>query len=342
MNKTKIIILSLGGFFLIGALAFGWFIYQAMDEHSSIVDDLDSKRNSAERLTHGDIYPSPAAKAAVDENRRAYETWMESSRTLATAGDLVLPETTPPAFKTQLIDDAKELSLLPGGIDGKIVKPEFTFGFKDFIAGGVLPSAANLPRLQREWNDVTNVVRQLAAAGIIEIVNIAVAAPVEPPKPKPVAARRAKKRVAGKAAAAAPATARVVAPEPDLTTMTVEFRTAPEGLVAALNRLVADRRYIAISDLTFEREKDEIVEKLGGDQKKDAKTQKRKLSMKAKRLEEKRAKENKDKKEDAQTGVIVDPQGIAPYKVKMTLSVADFRTGEKAEEVEESAAEEEE
>ncbi len=341
MNKTKIIILSLGGFFLIGALAFGWFIYQAMDEHSSIVDDLDSKRNAAERLTRGAIYPSPAAKAAVDENRRAYETWMESSRALATAGDLAIPETTPPAFKTQLIDDAKELSLLSGGVDGKIVKPDFTFGFKDFIAGGVLPSAANLPRLQREWNDVTNVVRHLAAAGVIEIVNIAVAAPVEPPKPKPVAARRAKKRVAGKTAAA-PAAARVVAPEPNLTTMTVEFRTAPEGLVAALNRLVADRRYIAIADLTFEREKDEIVEKLGGDQKKDAKTKNRKLSMKAKRLEEKRAKERKDKQEDEQTGVIVDPQGIAPYKVKMTLSVADFRTGEKTEETEESATEEEE
>ena len=182
MNKSKIILASVGGVALTASLVLAYLIWSAMADKSERAADLDGAIATADRLTRLPVYPGTEGIKAYNENAETYKAWREEAVKIASAGDMAFESTTPPAFKAFLVDDARRLSALPGAVDGRLVKEDFPFGFKDYITGGVLPAQADLARLQREWYDVSTVIEALAKCGVSEIVDVAIKppAPVQP------------------------------------------------------------------------------------------------------------------------------------------------------------------
>ena len=319
MNKSKIILASIGGVTLVASLVLAYLIWDALSEKGEKTSDLEGAVSTAERLVRLPVYPGPEGIKAYKENAETYEAWRESAIKLASAGDMAFEPTTPPAFKAFLVDDARRLSSLPGAVDGRLVKEDFPFGFKDYITGGVLPAQADLARLQREWFDVSTVIEALAKCGVGEIVDVVMKAPASVQEEE----SSSKKGKKGKKQAKA---AKEEKPDdsPAVTCFTVDFRTRPAGLVNAVNEFITSSRFIVVDDFTFVREKDDIADALGGDAKKQQEAQPR--GRRGRRGRQAEEEEAAKPAAEAGQGVVTDPAIASFLRVSMTFSVYDFRS----------------
>lgn len=322
MNKSKIILASVGGVTFLVSLVMAYLIWSAVSEKGERLDELDGAVQSAAGLSKLPVYPGPEAIKAFEENAAAYDTWREDARKVAAIGDVAHEPTTPPALKAFLVEDARRLSALPGGAGGAIVKPEFPFGFREYVLDGKLPAQEDLARLQREWYDMSTVVEALSKSGVLEITDLTLAAPAPVVAEAPKDARRAKKGAKQQPKAETAKECEGTA----VTRIKVELRTMPQGLVAAANTFMTAKRFIVVDDFTFVRERDEIAEKLGGEDKKAGEQQSGRGGRRGRRA---RQEESEEESSDAssQTGTVTDPATAPAYKVAMSLSVYDFGTG---------------
>lgn len=319
MNKSKIILASVGGVVGLASLVLAYLVWDALSVKGERAADLDGLTSSADRLTRLPVYPGPAGVKAYGENAATYVTWREDAVRAASAGDMTFEPTTPPAFKTFLVEEAARLSALPGGVDGKLVKPGFSFGFKEYITGGVLPKTGDLPRLQREWHDVSTVIEALAKAGVVEITDVAMTAPKQVKEADPEESRRDRRR---KARNSKMKEEKQTGPEPLISTFTIDFLAHPAAFVTAVNAFMTAPRFIVVDTFSFTRETDEVAESLGGGRKKEEATGRRgRRGRRAAFAEVEKKDENAPKK-----AFFTDPLTAAPLKVKMTFSVYDFRS----------------
>jgi len=345
MNKSQIILSAIGGTVVLGALVLGYFIWDASSAKAEKSEALeDSLGTAAEVVRKLPVKPQKKELAVYKDNCEAYGNWRAEAAKIAARGDLVFEKTTPAVFKTAIVADARKLADLPGCFDGKLVKPDFHFGFKDYITGGALPpdDAAALKRLQREWNDVSSVLKTIAecggvSAGIVDVrmgkaQKAEAAEEEEQPANKKRKAKKAKK--AAKAAEAEEASAE----GPAITSFAVDFMARPSGLVKAINAFATGPRFVVVENCTFVREKDEVAENLGGDSKKAE----QQAATGRRRRRQQQAQE--EKKEDAKAGQVTDPVTAPLLKVTMAFSVYDFRTleQERAESADDKAKQAEE
>lgn len=318
MNKSKIILASIGGVTLVASLVLAYLIWSALADKSEKIGDLESAVATADKLSRLPVYPGPEAIKALKENAETYETWREDAVKIASAGDMTFEATTPPAFKAFLVDEARRLSSLPGAVDGRIVKDDFPFGFKDYITGGVLPAQDDLARLQREWHDVSTVIETLAKCGVSEIVDVVMAssvAPVQEEAPSGKKGKKAKKPVKTDEEESDKG--------PAVTSFIVNFRTRPIGLVNAINSFITSSRFIVVDDFSFVREKDDLAEALGGDGKKQQDAPARGRRGRRGRSAEEDVQQEEPTKD---SGVVTDPMSASLLRVSMSFSVYDFRS----------------
>ena len=323
MNKSKIVLASVGGVVLVASLALAYMTWSAYSEKAERVEEFDDAVSTAGRLASLPVYPGPAGVKAYKDNADGYASWREEALKLASAGDRKFEPTSPAAFKTFLVEDARRLSDLPGGVDGKLVKSDFSFGFKDYITGGVLPRQEDLARLQREWNDVATIVEKLAEAGALEVVDVALkAADAQPAQPQGVV--RGKKSKKGGDEDEGPAQ--------DVTRFTVSFLARPAAIVAAANAFVGCERFVTVEGFAFERTKDDLVDVIGGDAgKKDdqqASSGRRGRRGRRGRGGDEAAQEAAPEAEGGakKSGLVTDPLKASPFKVTMKFAVYDFRS----------------
>lgn len=323
MSKSKIVLASIGGATLVAALVLAYFIWSAFSEKDERSDELEGAVSEAIRLVSGQIYPGQEAVDALQGNAATYNAWRDEAMAIASMGDETVESMTPPACKTFIVEEARRLSVLPGGVDGVIVRPEFPFGFDEYVNKNDLPKQEEIAKLCREWRDMALVVRELSNSGVIEIVDIkrmdSAATQAQPGEAQAKGGRGTKQRQQ-KAKKAAKADERADSDGPAVTRLKIDFRTMPPGLVASINALMATKRFIVIDGLTFEREEDEIDNRLKGGKK----PVEQKTSGRAGRGG--RAAETVEA--EVQTGVVTDPVTAPPLRVGMTLSVYDFRSKE--------------
>jgi len=322
MNKSKTILASVGGVALLASLVLAYLIWSALSEKGEKAEELESAIAAADRLTRLPVYPGPEGVQAYKDNAATFDAWREEALKIVAAGDMAFEATTPPAFKAFLVDSARRLSALPGAVDGRIVKEDFPFGFKDYITGGVLPRQDDLSRLQREWHDVSTVVEALAKSGVLEIVDVSMApaAPAveEEPAKKRGGAKR-KKQAGEEKSAEGPA----------VTRFKVEFRARPSSLVDALNEFSTISRFVVVDDFSFVREKDDIAEALGG----EGRQQQAEAPSRGRRRRGRQAAEEEARQPEPEkaSGIVADPMAASPLKVAMSFSVYDFRSLEGAD-----------
>ena len=339
MNKTKIILAGIGGAVGLAVLVMAYFTWSSFSAKTAAaegdeeegVDGLETVVAKAETLSRSPVYPCAASLSAIESNRTAVVDWQKQATELVTRGDRVYEKTTPPQFKTDIVNDAKRLAALPGGVNGKLVKPDFAFGpFKEFIAEGKMPAEAQLAELQRRWDDVSTVIEILATNGVAELVDVQFKAAAE----KDAAQKPDKKsRKPAKSAKSAKDEKRPSAADPVAHSYVFTFATKPTGFVKVLNALVISERFVTVDDFSFVRPKDTLAEELGDADKKGAAQVQggRRGRRRSAVVEEKKDEEKKDEK----GGIVTDPLLDAPLTVTLAATVYDFRSLEdvKSEEV---------
>ena len=341
MNKTKMILAGTGGAIGLVALVLAFLVWQAFSAKTAAIegddeegiDGLETVESKAQTLSRKPVYPSAASVTAIEQNQKLVDGWRKEGLALAARGDRTFPKTTPAQFKTDIVADAKRLGALPGGVAGKLVKPDFAFGpFKDYIVEGKMPSEAELAQLQRRWDDVATITEMLATNGVVELVDVQFKAKA----PEAATEDKGGKRGKGDKRKNAPvAPASRVAPVAFSYVFT--FSARPSAFVRTLNDLEQCERFIVVDGFSFVRPGDVIAEALGGDEKKATEAQAaggRRGRRGRRGGDSASAAEGQDGKEKTKNGIITDPIQDAPMTVTMTVSVHDFRSLEESGEAE--------
>jgi len=321
--KSKVILAATGGVIGVATLAMAGFVYLAYSAKTDALEGgdecegLESVEAEARRLSSGKVYPCAASVTAVKSNDTLVAAWKDEAFKLAARGDRPVRQTTSAQFKADMVSEAKRLVALPGAVQGRIAKPDFAFGpFKDYIAEGKMPADAKLAELQRQWDDVVLLVETLSQCGIAELLDVQLKAkPDEGAAGEKNARKNARKAKGGKVADVklAPAKEEYV----------VTFTTRPQGLVKSLNALATCERFAVVEDFVFAREKDVLVEKLGGGDKKEAAQQQ---SGARRRRRGQAVAEKTEEGAKPKGGIVTDPLLDEPFKVELTVATYDFRT----------------
>ena len=332
MNKTKMILAGTGGAVGLVVLVLAFLVWQAFSAKTAAIegdeeegtDGLETVETRAQKFSRSPIYPCAASVAAIAKNQKQIDDWRKEGLALAARGDKTFPKTTPAQFKTDLVAEAKRLMALPGGVGGKLVKPDFAFGpFKGYIAEGKMPAEAELTDLQRKWDDVATVTALLATNGVVEIVDVqfaAAKAAAEGPAKKPKKGQKTKGK--GKRP-----TSDVQGPLSHSYAFT--FATRPPAFVAALNALASCERFITVDAFSFSRPSDVITAALGGEEKKAESAQAsggRRGRRGRRAAEAASAPVAGNGAEKGKNGLVTDPALDAPMTATMTVTVHDFRS----------------
>ena len=333
MNKTKMILAGTGGAIGLVVLVLAFLVWQAFSAKSVAlegddeegVEGLETVESRAQSLSRKPVYPCKESLAAIEKNLALVEDWKKEGLALAARGDKVFGATTPPAFKTFLVSDAKRISELPGGVAGKLVKPDFAFGpFKDYIIGGVMPEESKLAELQRKWDDVATVAGILSKCGASEIVDVQFA---EVKKTEENQANDAKGKRQKKS------NNQTIKQSDNSFSYVFTFLVRPPAFVRTINELTSSERFITVDAFTFDRASDVIAAALGGDEKKKEEASAsggrrgRRGRLGAEAVQEK-PQEAGEEAAALKNGIITDPLLDEPFKVVMTVSVHDFRSRE--------------
>ena len=335
MFKIRMFLAVSGGVIGLAVLAmayFNWCAYSAkvaaLEGDDEGNDGLEAVQSKAQSLSRKSVYPSAASVQAIDANTARLADWRASALKLASRGDRPIRKMTAPQPKRDLVGEAKRLAALPGAANGTLVKPDFAFGpFGGYIAEGKMPTDAELPELQRRWDDVQFVVETLAACGIAELEGIEFATPAKE-EPQEEKAKKGKKPPKRRAAAEADPSA-----QPSAFSYVFTFATRAPAFVKAVNALGTCDRFVVVDGVTFARTVDPVSEALGGE--------KREASRGASRGRRGRrgavVVEEKQGADASKNGIVADPALDAPFTVKLALTVYDFRTMEEEPKAEEGA-----
>lgn len=324
MKKSKVILSAIGGVIGVAVLVMGYLVWTAYSAKTVAIegddegtDGLETVVDNASKLSRKAVYPCAASVAAVSSNEAVVANWKDEAFKLAARGDWPVKATTPAQFKTDMVAEAKRLVGLPGIVQGKLAKPDFTFGpFKDYIAEGKMPAESMLAELQRQWGDVVLIIDTLAKCGIAELVDIQVKTKSEEGDQSANGRKAAKKKTTKGDKAESSI-------NPSAQKYVFTFTTKPNGFIKSLNALETNERFIVVEGFSFAREKDVLAEALSGDDKKDKMAQPQETGRRRRRsvsvLKE-------EKEEKPKNGIITDPLLDAPFKVELTVATYDFKT----------------
>ena len=332
LSKNQIVMLSIGGVALVASLALGYLAFSAYSAKSEASENAERDSGAVRSLLGAAISPDASSVAAVNKNRDALAGWTEAAVSTAAAGDRsIATDVNEAAFKQKLVDEARVMSGLPGGVDGKIVKADFPFGFPDFVSGDKLPEKAELPRLQRQWGDVCTLVKTLSDCGVVEVVRIepgVAKQQVQPTAEPKKDTKKSKKRKKGK-------DAEDEKPAYTEEKYAIDFRAKPAALVKVVNALATSQRFIVVESLDFARESDMIGKALGEGDKKGADAEQQSSRPRRRRRGSEQSEFGADAAApdaaaEADKGVVNDPDKEEPFLVKAIVLTYDFGSAAQA------------
>ena len=342
------ILAGTGGAIGLVVLVLAFLVWQAFSAKTAAIegddeegtDGLETVESRAQSLSRKPIYPCAESVTAIVQNQKFVDEWREEGFALAARGDKTFPKTTPAQFKTDIVRDAKRLMALPGGVAGKIVKPDFAFGpFKDYIVEGKMPSETELAELQRKWDDVATVTEMLSTNGVVELVDVGFASVNREQgtgnggQEKNGRAKKGAGNNKAKKGATKGSDPGSLIPDPRSLSYVFTFAARPAAFVKTLNELEQCERFVTVDEFSFVRSGDVIAETLGGDEKKSAEQAAGgRRGRRGRRGDAVQAAGSGASGEDAasplkgKNGVVTDPLQDAPMTVTMTVSVHDFRS----------------
>lgn len=331
MNKNRMILAATGGVVALAVLGMAVLVWNAHSAKVAAlegdmeegVDGLETVLDKAQRLSRSQIYPGKESVAAVKAKTDALADWRKEAVQFVSRGDRPIGKTTPPAFKSFLVQDAKRIASLHGAVNGALVQPDFAFGpFKDYISEGKMPPEASLAELQRRWDDVATLAETLSECGIDELVSVEFRdASAEAKQKEEAEQQRGPRRKAqrGRKPAAEDSSFK-----PAAFGYTIAFRAKPAALVKSLNAFATCERFIVVDSFSFERPRDMLAEALGGEEKKAEAAQSTGRRRRRRGGDEPSAAQASAEESAAKGGIVTDPVLDAPFTVTLAVTVYDF------------------
>ena len=292
----------------------GWLVFSAWTEIGELSGNLESAKSSAQRELSAKTAPTAGAEAAIKANIAAVKEWYDDAFALAAQGDANFSKhLSPERFKQKMVAEAREMMKPRSPAEGPIAKEGFGFGMGDYISGGAMPDARQLPELRRRWFDVKTIGDSLAFSSVTEILDISVEEP-EASRPKETEKRGKNRKQAKKAA---PRWTDSVSAR----TYTVRFLAKPMSLVRVCNAIAMGKRVIVVDSYSFAKDRDTLAEKLAGDKERLAGGRQKKGATARPRLPAGAGEAEKDS-----TGLVTDPSLEPPFTVTARLTTYDFGT----------------
>ena len=320
MSKGKTIACVSGGLFFVAVAALGYLLYDAYSTRVETEGELEDAKGTFDGHYSASVFPSKKSIASVKSNETEYAAWLKVAHNVAARGDKSFSQNeSPAAFKQRLQDEARRLRALPGGLEGKIVAPNFMFGFGKYLdpEHGVLPDSADVQRLAVQLDTISHLTEVFSKNDAVELRDVTC---VEPAKSgdDDEEARKPRKGAKKKKAAADDE-----APQVTSFDYRISLIVRPAAFVDVLNALTSDVRFTVVKSLAFRETADMIVEKMNAADaalaKKDAPSSSRRRRRRM--VQDEPAEEDSEKKADR---LIVDPELDAPVQMDMLLSVYDF------------------
>lgn len=325
MNKTKTILAVAGGVIGVAVLVMAYFTWDAFSRKSAAFEGDDENEGLETYVSRVATLlgkkPSPnlGNKTRLEANKKAVEEWKSALWRYAGGGDWCAPgDVTPALFKESIVQEARRLANLPGKADGKLMKPDFAFGpFKDYLADK-MPAKDEMPRLQRQWYDITSLFQLLATNGVAQITNLQV---LDRSAEKAEEAKKLSRQSARKRKQAEEAARR----QPSVETYKVAFQAEPAAFVSVIRQLSSQERFTVVDGFTFAHVRDAIAEALGGAEKTEtqqAAGPRRRRGRRGAAADEAQQANEPEKKNTA----AFNPETDSLLQVELTVSVCDFRT----------------
>jgi len=172
MKRNRIILMIFGLVGIVACLALGWVLFSASAEKKIAYDKRNQSFTAVKRIFDADVFPDEKNIARTKANRVELEGWLLNASNQLHKGDLPQESLSPTAFKQILQASVRKLSRQPGMNKGKVVAPDFNFGFEKYLGENRLPESENVTRLTAQLRIIETICKELYAAKIDTLESI--------------------------------------------------------------------------------------------------------------------------------------------------------------------------
>ena len=316
MKRNKIITIVFAVIATLVCAFVCWLMVSASLDRKKAYELRNDDRAALNKIYKAKVFPSPENIERTKANQKEIEGWLLNASNLLHKGDLPLEQLTPTAFKQDLQASVRKLSQQPGAKKGRIVLPNFHFGFDQYLGeSDILPLPVHVPRLTSQLRIIEKICNELYAAKILSVESIKreifeSAKPAEEERPQPSSRRRRRSSVGTRGSSK-----KIVAKAPlskyfEKQQFTFEFVASSVAFVEVLNKLASTDMFIVVAETSFIKTGDQLQTLMVGGGKKGEE-------------------EEAEKKDSASMShverMITNPDIDPPVRVTLVIDVFSFK-----------------
>lgn len=272
MKRNKLIFIIFLVVAVLACGAVGWLLIKSIMSKSEAYNQRNDDYARVKKIYRAKVFPSRENIERVKEHQKELETWLTTVGEQLHKGDLPEETLTPATFKQNLQNTVRALSRQPGIRKGKVVNPDFYFGFDQYLGeSNQLPKREDVPRLTTQLRMIEMISRELYSARILsldlikrEAFDDVAALAAENPKRENRPSRRRRNRPSSHSEQQAeqPTTVAKQVHIPkglvEKESFTFEFTATSEAFVAALNKLSSMDMFVVIVENSFTKTADQL------------------------------------------------------------------------------------
>ncbi|HRU71764.1 MAG TPA: Amuc_1100 family pilus-like protein [Kiritimatiellia bacterium] len=266
MKRQQITMIACGVLMAAVCGVAGWFLYSETAIKNEAAEERDRAYQELQQIYRAKVFPSDENIARVGEDQKVLEGWLATASNQLHKGDLHVEPKTPTSFKQELQASVRRLSAHSGAVQGKIVGPNFYFGFDQYLGqSDSLPASEHVDRLAVQLAIIEKICEELYAANILELKKVErevfdiVRKEEEPQETSP--RRRGRRRDdSGGSARASGSAARAETAYWTSQRFTVEFVARPAAFIEALNRLAAMDLFAVVAEVELRKTGDLLAQ----------------------------------------------------------------------------------
>ncbi|MDR2849755.1 MAG: Amuc_1100 family pilus-like protein [Verrucomicrobiota bacterium] len=266
MKRQNITLIVCGVLLAAVCAGAGWFLFTAVAAKNVAAEARNQAYEELQKIYRAKVFPSNENITRVIEDQKTLEAWLATASNLVHKGDLVVEKKTPTSFKQTLTATVRKLSAQPGTRQGKVVAPDFNFGFDQYLGqSDSLPSSEHVDRLTVQLEIIEKICTELYGANILELKSVAREVFDSADKPggdeQSSESSRPRRRGDRDRSSDSPTAKPAVADSSYFSKQrfTFEFQARPEGLIEALNRLAKMELFTVVAGAEISKSADPLA-----------------------------------------------------------------------------------
>lgn len=313
MKQQNIILIAVAAVAGIVCAAAGWLLYSESAKCGEVAEERNQSFNQLLSIYKSKPYPCNENIEQVKEDEVAIVAWLDNATNELQKGAVRVEQQTPAVFKQSLQAKVRNLSAHKGSIKGRVVAPDFKFGFDKYLSEDSLPKPEHVERLSGQLAIIDALCNTLYEAGILSLEKVERELFDTDDEPgggrdEPVTRRR-------RASARQPAAQAAVVQQRDdgvfpRQNFKFEFQAEPAAFVDVLNRLSAAELFVVVNSVQFSKVKDLLAE--------------RETARKSRKEDPAKAEGAGLAKGGQPERIVTDPAIEPPVRVKLDLDVYSF------------------